>query len=386
MAPELAVSQLVDLAPDSMVLDPMVGSGTVVRSAAVRGHQGIGVDLDPLAILMTRVATSPVECAEVAAQSSVLLHNAKSVDEADLVLPWIDDDLETQSFVNRWFAEPQRSDLRRLAYVLQGSDDNRVEDRSQLIADVLRLALSRIIITKDRGASLARDVSHSRPHKVADRNDFEVFPSFQRSVHQIVRALERFPPPGRVDVEIGDARALCSIESESIDLVLTSPPYLNAIDYMRGHRFALVWLGYRMADLRQIRAKNIGAERGPDGSTSAYLEIQKRIMRDAELPGRYNAIIARYSADLYLMMSEIKRVVKRSGAVTIVIGDCFLRGSFIRNSDGVAEAARMTGLVLKHQYKRDLPMDYRYLPLPSTTDVPLGKRLRTESILTFVRL
>src|SRR5262249_23182290 len=137
--------------------------------------------------------------------------------------------------------------------------------------DVLRLALSRIIITKNLGASLARDVSHSRPHKVAEVSSFEVIPAFERSVKMIRQLLASAPPIGNVDIRLGDARSLKSIENAMIDVVLTSPPYLNAIDYMRGHRLALVWLGYRLSALKRIRSDSIGAERAPDLLESAYL-------------------------------------------------------------------------------------------------------------------
>src|SRR5205814_1950303 len=97
--------------------------------------------------------------------------------------------------------------------------------------DVLRLALSRIIITKDCGASLARDVSHSRPHKVRETSPYEVMPGFQLSVQQLRQRLLSQPPPGGVSVGCGDARALRDLCNKSIDAVLSSPPYLNAIDY-----------------------------------------------------------------------------------------------------------------------------------------------------------
>src|SRR3712207_7608036 len=52
---------------------------------------------------------------------------------------------------------------------------------------------------------------------------------------------------------------------------ITSPPYLNAIDYLRGHRLSLVWLGYRIGDLRLTRAVSIGAERRPDPAADEAL-------------------------------------------------------------------------------------------------------------------
>ena len=118
--------------------------------------------------------------------------------------------------------------------------------------DILRVALSRIIITKNQGASLARDTSHSRPHLVALESDYGVWAGFERSVHQIQNILEQSPPAGSVEIVRGDSRAL-DLANSSVDLVLTSPPYLNAIDYMRGHRMSLVWLGHSLRTLRMIR-------------------------------------------------------------------------------------------------------------------------------------
>ena len=60
MGPDLAVKRLHRIKEPSVVLDPMAGSGTVLRHASEFGHIAIGRDLDPLAILMARVWTSPV--------------------------------------------------------------------------------------------------------------------------------------------------------------------------------------------------------------------------------------------------------------------------------------------------------------------------------------
>ena len=73
---------------------------------------------------------------------------------------------------------------------------------------ILRVALSRIIITKNQGASLARDTSHSRPHRVALESDYEVWSGFERSVHQIQNILEQSPPTGGVEIIRDDSRSL----------------------------------------------------------------------------------------------------------------------------------------------------------------------------------
>ncbi len=384
MAPELAIASLQELKRQSVVLDPMMGSGTVVRQASELGHRAIGFYLDPLAVLMAKVWTTPLDDAVVARLAKDVLSNAKSL-RGTIDLPWIDEDEETRQFIDYWFAESQRTDLRRLAYALSGLDRPRLQAEKRAAADLLRLALSRIIITKDQGASLARDVSHSRPHKVTETSSFEVFPAFERAVRQIRRLLASTPQAGQVDVGLGDARSLSSVANGAIDVVLTSPPYLNAIDYMRGHRLSLVWLGHRLTDLRRIRSDSIGSERGPEQPHTAHLfkAIQQAMGPMDELPRRRASMVARYAEDVYRLMSEVARVLKPEGKAILVVGNSCLKRVFIRNSDGVIKAASMVGLRLLQQAERELPNSSRYLPMPLDMDEPLGKRMRTETILTF---
>ena len=263
MAPDLAFKKLRKRSTRSYVLDPMAGSGTVLRQAADLGMRARGFDLDPLAVLMSRVATT---CIQHKRMLKYLSEFIKEVEQLGAVyLPWIDEDNETKKFVNYWFGLKQRRGLRRLAFALQ-TRSRRASKSTARMLDVLKIAFSRLIITKERGASLARDVSHSRPHKVIEKSDYEVIPSFIRSVTQLCYQLKSTPPMRRCKVDQGDARSLRKIKSHSVDIVMTSPPYLNAIDYMRGHRLSLVWLGYKFSELRKIRSDSIGAERGPQSS------------------------------------------------------------------------------------------------------------------------
>lgn len=155
---------------------------------------------------------------------------------------------------------------------------------------------------------------------------------------------------------------------------------------MRGHRLSLVWLGHRLLGLRRIRSNSIGAERGPDRPQSAHLfeAIQKAMGPIDELPHRHALMVERYAEDVYRLMSEVARILKPKGKAILVVGNSCLKGIFIRNSDGVIRAASMVGLRLLRQVERELPTRNRYLPTPATTEEPLGKRMMTETILTFM--
>ncbi len=383
MAPELAIRALHKLPSGSRVLDPMSGSGTVLRHAVAMGHSAIGRDLDPLAILMTRVWNTPFDSDKLNRRVKATIKRARTL-TVSVDLPWIDDDEETSRFVDYWFGSRQQNALRRIAFVLDDLSRNKRTQGAEL--DILKIALSRIIITKDQGASLARDTSHSRPHRVMLKSDYDVWSAFERSVLRVAAILGGTPPLGGVQISLGDARAL-DISNHCVDAVITSPPYLNAIDYMRGHRMALVWLGYRVSELREIRSSSIGSERRPDkgSEVSLFRAIQEDMCAGERVSSRHLAMVLRYSEDIYRTMSEISRVLKPKGRAILVVGNSCLRGAFIRNSKGVSRAGEMVGLNLRREVERDLPTQHRYLPTPSEKSVPLGQRMRTESILTFVR-
>lgn len=382
MAPELALNAISTLQPDSVVLDPMTGSGTVIRQANDLGHHAIGLDMDPLAVLMSRVWTSPVDDAEVERVAREVVEEARQLDLVDAVLPWIDDDPKTAEFIGYWFGPKQAADLRRLAYVIARRSE---EGESVAPLDVIRIALSRLIITKENGASLARDVSHSRPHRVMLESDYEVMSSFERSARAVRSRILASPPKRRSTVALGDARVMSAVNDGSVDAVLTSPPYLNAIDYLRGHRLSLVWLGHRLGDLRTIRSNSIGAERAPDRREDAdELARMRRAMGAIDdLPAKFWGMIERYIQDLRAMTAEIARVMKHGAQATFVVGNSCLRGVFIRNSEAVSLAARAAGLRLVDENERELPDSSRYLPI--TAGGALAKRMRTETILTFAK-
>jgi hypothetical protein len=384
MASDLALEKLQNLKHKGLVLDPMAGSGTVLRQATDLGHRAVGFDMDPLAVLMTRVWTTAADDKLVESMADRVIGRIAAIKPDEISLQWMDDDAETSGFVDYWFAEPQKGDLRRIAFVLDELGSGLADPAEQLAIDLLRIALSRLIITKDKGASLARDVSHSRPHKVAEQNDFDVQPMFARSIKAVQKRLRDAPPTGGATVALGDARTLTTLEDRSIDAVLTSPPYLNAIDYMRGHRLSLIWLGHRLGDLRTIRSNSIGAERAPDAAHEAVIlmQMQQAMGEVGQLPKKFQSMIKRYVQDIYRMVTEIARVLKAGAHATFVMGNSCLRGTFIRNSDAVATAARNVGLSVVSETERPLPQRSRYLPMTSNS---LGKRMRTETILTFAQ-
>jgi DNA modification methylase len=383
MAPGIALDALGRHKAPLRVLDPMAGSGTVLAVARARGHVAIGFDLDPLAVLLADVWTQTIDAQRVREKALEVLSRAK--ERLDLLLvseayPANSDD-ETRKFIRYWFDDYSRRQLTALAISI-----SRVHDKS--IRDVLWTGFSRLIISKKAGASLAMDLSHSRPHRHFTYAPIKPFNRFIAAVETIVTNCpqpgERTAGPAAV-ASLGDARRM-EIEGESIDLVLTSPPYLNAIDYMRCSKFSLVWMGYNVSEIRRIRGESVGAEAACQDALDAewvQLLLMQLNLRPA-LSNRNYALLARYAWDMGQALAESARVLRPGGRAVYVVGDSTIKGTFIRNSAIIASVAQRHGLSSVSRQSRILPANRRYLPPPKAgLSTTMDGRMRKEVVLVF---
>ena len=380
MAPEIALEAMRELKPKSVVIDPMCGSGVVLREAVEQGHEAIGFDVDPLAVLMSRVWTRSMDTSALYKRSKSIIEKAAQLEPSDVRLPWIDDDEETSKYVKFWFADRQRDQLRKLAFLIAG--------RRGPVNYALQLAISRTIITKKIGASIAWDVSHSRPHRVKTYNDYDVVSGFESAVARIAEEISKIPQNSDANVKIGNARRLGRIPDGTVDAVVTSPPYFNAIDYLRGHRLSLVWLGYRVARLRKIRSASVGSEKGV--SRRYFNFFTKNNLFDVDFPENLaeptESHFRRYILDMNKVISEIYRILKPGGRAVLVVANSNVRGQSIDNAKILRAIAKNMGLHETDCTEREIPSNRRYLPPPTATDhESLQKRMRFESVLTLER-
>ena len=138
----------------------MSGSGTVLAVAHSKGHHAVGVDLDPLAVLISRVWTTAIDVEATQCAATAVLEHARrifaSLSTRDAYPR--NADSETRQFTRYWFDDYARRQLASLATAIEFT-------RDRTIREALWCAFSRLIITKQSGASLAMDLSHSRPHR-----------------------------------------------------------------------------------------------------------------------------------------------------------------------------------------------------------------------------
>jgi DNA modification methylase len=376
MAPEIALKGLENLPRDYLVLDPMSGSGMVLGTAAKLGLSAIGYDLDPLACMISRTNGNFVNEAKVRAACEKLLARCQSLRRSKVNLPWIDSDDETRCFIDYWFAPMQQDQLRILSYLL--IEEPIVKDSKVL--DVLKTVVSRLIVTKEPKASLARDTAHSRPHRTILENDFDVWDAIPHSFNHVLAALEPSKLKTNVKTYRGDARRMGRIRDASVDCIVTSPPYLNAIDYMRGHRLSLVWLGHSIPELRKVRSRSIGAEIVDNGRNDSSL--QKFLSGlNAEVDERKRRMLRKYYRDLCELTNEAYRVLKPGRKATYVIGNSRINGHEVANSDLLIAAAKGSGFRVHQRYTREIPENKRYMPMTRGTQSNLARRMRSEHVL-----
>jgi DNA modification methylase len=379
MAPEIALKKLSELKKGQTVLDPMSGSGMVLSIASRHNITAIGVDMDPLAQLISRVGSTRIIEKDAILGLENLLDKARKSNSYDVRLPWIDGDEETRKFIAYWFADKQIQQLRVLAHFLV-SKEPLIEDKN--IRNILFIALSRLIISKEPKASLARDTAHSRPHRTITDNDFDIFEALPVSLKHVLRALNTNEIKSNAKTYLGDARNLKDIKDGEIDTVITSPPYLNAIDYMRGHKFSLVWLGYRISDLRKIRAMAIGAECSVDRQSRKEFDALSKTLQFDKLEPKKIRVLERYFDDLCIQLQETNRVLKKGGFASYVVGNSAIRGKLIENNELLKKAATLASLEVVSENIREIPDNSRYLPIIVHKENSLSKRMRTEHVIT----
>jgi SAM-dependent methyltransferase len=382
MAPGIALEALGESDRPLRVLDPMAGSGTVLAVARSKGHRAFGVDLDPLAVLLAGVWTRTIDPEQTKDKATEVLSRAKArmkTLSGAQAYP-SNSDAETRGFMRYWFDDYARCQLAALSFSI-----SQVRDRST--RDALWCGFSRLIITKQAGASLAMDLSHSRPHREFERAPIKPFNRFASAVELVVSNCpqvcgERVGPV--TIVKQGDAREL-DIEDGSIDLVLTSPPYLNAIDYIRCSKFSLVWMGYTASELRRIRATSVGTEASSREALDAewVQALIKQLRMKPALSTRDHALLATYAWDMGRALAEVSRVLKKGGRAVYVVGESTSKGTFIRNSKIVTAVAERHGLRIVGRHSRALPANRRYLPPPKhgAKSAMLDGRMRREVIV-----
>lgn len=367
--------------PGEIVCDPMAGSGTAVTEAVLLGRIGIAVDLDPLAIKLCATKTTLQNPRQVNQASTRILErirmNGFPADPWPVLRRRYDE--RVADFFRYWFTPKTLQELTALIEKIR-----RVRNPS--VRRALEVAFSSAIVTKSGGVSLARDLAHSRPHKVADKKVRPALEAFAERVKKLCAGLSILRQAGGQGIAImGDIRSL-PLADNSIALIVTSPPYANAIDYPRAHKFSLFWLGQSYDSFARRRQEYIGAEvKGriePLPSNIANVAVHSVAQRDKTKAG----ILFRYFRDMYKALTEMHRILEPGRAAIIVIGSSRVRDVDVQTPFAIAEFGAEAGFKLVGMEERPLSRNHRLMPIAHrSTRTGIEARIHEEQVIAFLK-
>jgi DNA modification methylase len=328
-----------------VVLDPFAGSGTTLVESRRAGFRGVGTELLAPAVLAARVKTTfELDPNALERKAARILRTAEEREPG--VLPFL---RETR----RQFEPEALNDLTRLR-------DSLPSERRPIDA-ALRLAFGRILIPASR---LHRSpcLGYSRRRGSAGPPVFDRFLKAVREMADDLRTLsverDRWGCPATVDQR--DARD-GQWPSESVDLAITSPPYVNGMDYVMNYKLDLAWLGYANSyrDLAALRRAEVACDNLPRSETTAYLgttnlpdpwlaEILPQIRDNVRRKGTYrrddmHGIVHRYFADLVPVLARVRNALKPGGRFVVVVGDSLIAGTYIPGDLLLARIAASLG-------------------------------------------
>ena len=320
-----------DLPPGATVLDPFAGSGTTLVEARRAGFRARGAELLAPAVLAARVKTD-FELDPKSLRRSARARVVRARHRSAGALPFLRETL-------RQFSPENLAELTRLRDSLppEGAPE----------ADALRLAFGRILIPSSRlhrspclGYRRSSAAPGPGPYDRFDSAILEMADDLEaEAVHE-----SRWGPAAQI--ERADART-ADWPSQSVSLALTSPPYVNGMDYVMNYKVDLAWMGYvrSYADLAALRAAEVSCDNLPRSETARYLgvhespdpwlaEILPRIRDNVARKGSYrradmHAVVHRYFADLAPVLERVYRALRPGGRFVLVVGDSLLAGAYV---------------------------------------------------------
>lgn len=300
--------RLIQLFPpkDSEALfDPFCGSGTALVEALNLGIDAIGVDVNPLACLISRVKTRPIPCDFDVTSSKVLTFANSRLKSDDIEIPKIPN-------LDHWFAPTVQREL--AAIVTEINSVKPLESR-----EALQVVLSRILVEVSFQES---DTRYAAIHKTFTKGN--VFVAFRRSTEFVKRCLSN-ASQSKLLIHRGESLIMnhdvLTLESKDIPkpigLVITSPPYPNAYEYWLYHKYRMYWLG-----MDPIRAK--GSE---IGSRQRYFKAKSEDETDFE----------RQMSECFALLAS---VMNTGAKACFVISNSVIHGRAIDNVALLTRASR----------------------------------------------
>lgn len=299
--------KLIEILPiqdGTAIFDPFSGSGTTLVEAQNNGIESVGVDLNPVACLISKVKTSPlpanfIDIAEECVRNAII-NDTKMNKEIPNVDHWFKADI--QDALSALINEIQKVDN---PYTYNG----------------LRLAFSSIIV---RVSNQESDTRYAAKEKAVTKED--VFTSFLNACKNMRIYLDE-KIFNNINADVINKSILDVTPqdiSKPIGMVITSPPYPNAYEYWLYHKYRMWWLGYNP---NEVKKEEIGAR-------AHYFKKNHQTIED-------------FILQMESVMSLLSRVVISSGFICFVVGRSIIHGKEYNNAEiiqGIANKFKLNNI------------------------------------------
>ena len=302
------------------VLDPFCGSGTTLVEARLLGCNAIGVDVNGLSSLLSKVKATPLSEKELTQIKSFLELIANEDFQWKMKRPTIK--VKEIDGLEHWFQYNVAEELTHILNLIAELGDENVRD-------FLKIVLSSIIVRVSNQESDTRFAAKNK--SIPDNFTFGLF--LTRANEYLTRIAEyskKVNGDGYLKLLNADSRNLSMLDNESIDIVITSPPYANTYDYYLYHKFRKRWLDL---DVQYAQYNEIGSRR-------EYSSLKK----PAE----------QWTIDLKKCFSEMFRLIKKDGLAFIVIGDSVIKKELIKIDKVISEFMPEIGFEICNIISSDL--------------------------------
>jgi len=352
--PGWALDNLLDLenGNSQTIYDPFVGSGTTLVEATLRSHKSIGSEIDPLGRLITRVKTQSYPAADLIEMA---------VDLEKLISPRMSKETKIKPNMpglDHWFSKDVIDSLSILLSRINTLDNSKSRD--------LYLVVFASIIKKVSRA----DDSSPKPYVSSrfTKPELDAFTIFEKKAVSVLRDIEKHQckSTGKLIALGEDARKLRR-KGNSIDLAITSPPYINAFDYVRSLKLENYWLG--LVDDKSItllRKSSIGTESVGLREHELPHYFPKKLLSALDqikpVDKRRYAIVASYFEDMKENMEDVHRLLRPNARYVLVVANSQIRGIQVETSQILIDIAKKIGFSLENYF--GYTIENRYLRIP----------------------
>jgi len=301
--------------PGELVSDPFCGCGTTLLEASLLGRPSVGVDNNAVAVLVSKAKTAPYTASDLEAArqfaSSLKSRLAKAEPREELIP-------DNPNFLY-WFGTEV---LQRLSAI-----KSLILEENEPLQTLFLAVFSSIIV---RVSYQDSDTRYARITRVIGPSDVDK--AFRMSISETISHLREVVNLNRASVTIyqADSRSIPFISSDSVSLIVTSPPYLNAYDYHKYHRQRIHWI---------------------DGDVSMARDLEIGKHDEFTRPG---ATPDKYFEDMNSCFLEWNRVLRCGGKCLVVVGDAIVNGKPVQVADTFVELMHKQGFSLIKHWIREL--------------------------------